>query len=162
VTATVQSAFSSNDRFLTSVGRQMSFWLNDLPDDASSISLRPLRSAPFMDAVMPRTWRVWGSGYGGNARLQGDGVVGTATMSERDAGFAMGLDYQINPSGLIGFAIGGGFSSFSVTDRQTWGNVDGGHVAAYGALRNNNVYATGTLSFDFFNNSESRYAAIPG
>jgi uncharacterized protein with beta-barrel porin domain len=127
-----------------------------------------LRSSPifkepaFIDAVIPRTWRVWGSGYGGNTRLHGDGVVGTATMSERDAGFAMGLDYQINQSALIGFAAGGGFSSFSVTDRQTWGNVDGGHVAAYGALRNNNLYATGTLSYDFFNNSESRNAAIPG
>jgi uncharacterized protein with beta-barrel porin domain len=166
VTATIQSAFSSNDRFLTSVGRQMSFWLNDVPDDSSSISLRSPSYGPghpaFNDVVVPRTWRVWGSGYGGGTRLQGDGVVGTATMTERDAGFAMGLDYQINHSGLIGFAVGGGFSSFNVTDRQTSGNVDGGHLAAYGALRNNDLYATAIVSYDFFNNSESRYAAIPG
>ena len=152
---------------MTSVGRQMSFWLNDLPDDPSSISLRPVSYAPVYkgqasDLVVPRTWRVWASGYGGSTRLQGDPVVGTATMTERDAGFALGADYQITRNGLIGFSVGGSSSAFSVDDRQTWGNLDAGHVAAYGALRNNNLYATGILSYDFFNNSETRYAAIPG
>ena len=73
-----------------------------------------------------------------------------------------GLDYQITPKSLIGFAAGGGELGFSVPDRATSGSVDAFHASLYGAWRIESAYATGILSYDHFNNSESRQAVIPG
>jgi uncharacterized protein with beta-barrel porin domain len=172
VTASVQSAFTANDRFMTSVGRQMGFWLNDITDDGSSISVRPLAYAPEANrpvfgkanaaAAAPRTWRVWGSGFTGNIQQNGNATIGTASMNGRGWGFAGGLDYQVTPNAIVGIAGGGGPSAFSVNGRNTAGTVDAGHIAAYGAIRGSQAYLTGILSYDFFNGNETRFAAIPG
>ena len=109
-----------------------------------------------------RTWRIWGTGYGGTTNWAGNGSVGSASVTGHMSGFGAGLDYQINPNFLLGFAAGGGASSFIVQDRATSGTVDAYHAALYGAWRNLNFYASGILSYDWFNDDESRFASIPG
>ena len=44
----------------------------------------------------------------------------------------MGFDYQLDPTRLVGFAVGASDAHFSVSDRATGGDVLGGHVGAYG------------------------------
>lgn len=86
----------------------------------------------------------------------------TATITEANAGVATGFDYQMSPHSLIGIAVGGGHSSFEVSDRATTGRFDAIHAAVYGAWHGEHIYATGVASYDHFDNNESRVAVIPG
>jgi uncharacterized protein with beta-barrel porin domain len=176
VSASQQTAFDANDYFLSAVGGQMQHWLSDeCGDDANS---KTLYADPVSDraagdpqnaggravnpkCLTPRIWRVWASPFGGGANYPGDPIVGSAPVTAKGAGFGAGADYQISPSVLLGAAVGGGASSFSVPDRSTSGTVDAFHAAVYGAWREEHVYATGVLSFDQFDNAESRLATIP-
>jgi outer membrane autotransporter protein len=69
------------------------------------------------------------------------------------------VDYQINPNLLLGFALGGSASSFSVPDRLTSGTVDGGHLGGYGVATAGSFYAAGALSFAAFDDRINRTIA---
>jgi uncharacterized protein with beta-barrel porin domain len=172
VSASQQTAFDATDIFLSTANTQMQRWIQDTCGDdptGTTVYATPPRSPPThkSEAATPacpgtRTWRIWGTGYAGSANWTGDASVGSASVTGRVSGFGAGLDYQINPNFLLGFAAGGGASSFSVQDRATSGTVDAYHAALYGAWRNLNFYASGILSYDRFNDQESRFSSIPG
>jgi uncharacterized protein with beta-barrel porin domain len=157
VAAVEQTAIQANDLFHTSISRQAMFWLFD--DESSDKNSQTFYKKL---GVAERTWRLWATGNGGGSKYSGDPLVGSASMSEIGAGSAAGFDYQVNPNILVGLAIGYGSFSFNVPDRATSGSVNAAQVGAYTALRNNDAYATAILDFDFFDNHESRFAAIPG
>ena len=179
VAATQQTSFNANDLFQTSIMREIGFWFMD--NERSDASANTLYEAsilphgpaenvdvakggvPSLPLAARRTWRAWAVGNGGGSNYAGDPVtVGSAPVSIRGAGFASGLDYQVGRDALVGVAAGYGAFSFGVPDRQTFGSVQGAHVAAYGALREGDGYVRGLLAFDSFYNSEHRTAAIPG
>ena len=176
VSAAQQTAFDATDYFLSTVNNEMQRWISGAcGDDSTSKTLyeepvsplptrkgqagQPAANPPCMT---PRTWRMWGTGFGGGANWQGDAAVGSASADDHTFGFGAGLDYQVTPQALIGFAAGGGVSSFGVPNRATSGTVDAYHAALYGAWRDRGFYASGVLSYDQFDNSETRTAAIPG
>jgi outer membrane autotransporter protein len=101
-------------------------------------------------------WRAWLTGFDGTAKLDGEAHIGSATLSHNTWGLAGGLDYQFAPDLLAGFAIGGSSSNFSVRDRITSGHLEGAHFGGYGVKTWGSLYATGTLSFSTFRNSETR------
>jgi uncharacterized protein with beta-barrel porin domain len=170
--ASEQTEFDATNMFLSTTNTQLQRWIqNTCGDDATGTTLyaTPPGSLPTHkgEAAPPacasvRTWRIWGTGYGGTANWAGNGSVGSASVTGHASGFGAGLDYEINPNFLLGFAAGGGASSFFVQNRATSGTVDAYHAALYGAWRNLNFYASGILSYDWFNDDESRFASIPG
>ena len=174
VSASEQTAIGATDYFLSTVNTQMQRWLSDVcADDTTSKTVyeAPFASLPTRKREAPppipacayaRTWRIWGTGFGGGSHWLGDAVVGSAEVDQHTWGFAGGLDYQLTPNALLGVAVSGGASGFGVADRSTSGTVDAFHGALYGALRNQGFYASGVLSYDQFNNSETRTAFIPG
>jgi uncharacterized protein with beta-barrel porin domain len=173
VSAAEQTAFNATNMFLSTANTQMQRWIqNTCGDDTTGTTLYATPPGSLLpthkgEAAPPacasaRTWRIWGTGYGGTANWAGNGSVGSASVTGHMSGFGAGLDYQINPNFLLGFAAGGGASSFIVQDRATSGTVDAYHAALYGAWRNLNFYASGILSYDWFNDDESRFASIPG
>ena len=147
----------------------MQRWIdNACNDDTTGKTLyeQPLPTRKGQPAPPPcaaqRTWRIWGTGFGGGSYWPGDAPVGSARADQHTSGFGAGLDYQIAPYALLGFAAGGGSSSFDVTNRATSGTVDAFHAALYGALRNQGFYASGVISYDQFSDTEQRFASIPG
>ncbi|MGL4290769.1 MAG: autotransporter outer membrane beta-barrel domain-containing protein, partial [Phreatobacter sp.] len=60
-------------------------------------------------------WSVWGSAYGGGSNTQGNGTLGSNSATARAFGFAAGADYRISPDTLVGFALAGGGTNFSVS-----------------------------------------------
>ena len=179
VASSEQAAFASTDRFQSAMMREIEFWLTGReafdanarvlgdslmsyadPDAADHPAFANLKlSAPYS---VPRSWRAWAMGYGGSSRDSGNATVGSAASSENGAGYAMGVDYQIDTVGLVGLAGSYSKSGYSVSDRWTYGSVEGGHVAAYGAFRGGPAYLSASLGGDFFNNNEVRSAFIPG
>lgn len=119
----------------------------------------------FFDTVMSQSmidpgrvqpYRVWISGYGGSGHVNGSSGIG---KNDYDAyGGALGVDYMINPNALVGLAIGGGRSNFSVPDRSTTGKGDNVNVALYGEATfpltaASNLYLRGLLSYGHSDNS---------
>ncbi len=174
VSASEQTAFDATDYFLSTVNTQTQRWIGEAcGDDAMSKTLYetppaalPTRKGeaaqPLPPCAYARTWRIWGTGFGGGSNWPGDAAVGSAAANDHTAGLGAGLDYQVSPNALLGVAAGGGASSFGVPDRATSGTVDAFHAALYGAWRNQGYYANGILSYDQFSDSEARIATIPG
>jgi len=107
-------------------------------------------------------FRIWMVGGGGSLSYPGQVSTGSANMTSGGYTFAGGVDRQITPNFLVGVAGGYGSYGFGVQQRQTYGNVYGGHVAGYAAFRSGPFYATGVLSGDFFSNYANRTVSIAG
>jgi outer membrane autotransporter protein len=110
----------------------------------------------------PRAWRGWAGGFGGVQSFAGDPAIGSADARTATAGGAMGFDYQIDPTRLIGFAVGASDGHFSVSERATSGDVLGGQIGAYGVATWGKLYAAGFLSYSRFDNRTTRTIAGVG
>ncbi|NBQ85539.1 MAG: hypothetical protein EBU03_05405, partial [Methylophilaceae bacterium] len=58
-------------------------------------------------SVAPRTYRAWGSMFGGGANYLSDAGRGAAASNIGYYGGLIGVDYQIQPNILVGVALGG-------------------------------------------------------
>ncbi len=177
--AAQNTAFASGAMFGALLMDQGAFWRNGESVDSSGVTYRttPLafaaekkKSVPAAfkalkekpPAYEPRGWRVWTAGFGGVQSFSGDVVVGSADARTSAAGGSMGFDYQIDPTRLVGFAVGGSDGHFSVPGRATSGDVLGGHVGAYGVATWGALYAAGVLSYSRFDNEVQRTIAGVG
>ena len=109
--------------------------------------------APAM--AQPR-WNAWAAGFGAGQQLAGNASVGSASLSNRAAGGAMGVDYLVNPDLLLGMAAGGSSATFSVDDRATSGRLEGGHVGVYAMQRFGANYLSAQIAYSHFNNTTTR------
>ena len=73
-------------------------------------AFKELKASPL--AYQPRNWRVWTGGFCGVQSFNGDAIVGSADARTSAAGGAMGFDYQVDPTRLVGVAVGGSESHF--------------------------------------------------
>ena len=71
-----------------------------------------------------RRWGTWAAGYGGSQTTDGNAVVGSNTTTSRLAGAAVGVDYRLLPSTLVGFALAGGGTNFAVASGLGSGRSD--------------------------------------
>ena len=111
-------------------------------------------------AVAPtRTWRAWGTGFGGDEEIHANPVVGFAAQSNQIFGGAVGVDYQISPNYLAGVAVGGSDGEFSVPNRSTSGSSTGGHVAFYDLAVFGPYYGASSTSASFYQNRTTRTVA---
>jgi outer membrane autotransporter protein len=179
ITAAQNAAFGTGRMFDSLMMDQGAFWRSGETADSEGVTFReaPLAyaaekkkpAAPVFKelkapppAYQPRTWRVWTGGFGGVQSFNGDAVVGSADARTAAAGGAMGFDYQVDPTRLVGVAVGGSESHFSVPDRATSGDLLGGHVGAYGVATWGALYAAGVLSYSRFDNDVRRTIAGVG
>jgi outer membrane autotransporter protein len=178
-TAAQNATFASGRMFDSLLMDQGAFWRSGETADSNGVTFReaPLAyaaekkkptPAAFKElkapppVYQPRTWRVWTGGFGGVQSFNGDASIGSADARTDAAGGAMGFDYQVDPTRLIGVAVGGSESHFSVPDRATSGDLVGGHVGAYGVASWGALYAAGVLSYSRFDNDVTRTIAGVG
>jgi subtilase-type serine protease len=164
ITAAQNTAFASGTMFDALLMDQGAFWRSGEAADSNGVTFR---DAPLVSkgpkippwVYQPRTWRVWTGGFGGVQSFNGDASIGSADTRTAVAGGAMGLDYQVDPTRLVGVAVGGSESHFSVPDRTTSGDVVGGHMGAYGVATWGALYAAGLVSYSRFDNWTTRTIA---
>jgi autotransporter-associated beta strand protein len=176
VSGTQETALGAAGMFTSIMMDQGAFWRNGESIDVNGVAFagEPLQYAPSKKSKMsdhpafkemappapykPR-WRAWLTGFDGAFKLAGEAGIGSADLSHNTGGLAGGLDYQFAPDVLLGLAIGGSSSNFSVRDRITSGHLEGAHVGGYGVKTWGPLYAAGALSFGTFRNSETRSIA---
>src|SRR5262249_8710435 len=97
----------------------------------------PPAKAPSFD----QRWSAWGGAYGGGSPTSGDPVVvGSHDLSATTAGFAGGLDYRLSPNSVVGLALAGGGTGWSLTQGLGSGKSDAFQAGVYGATRSGPAY----------------------
>jgi autotransporter-associated beta strand protein len=130
----------------------------ELPDDIALAYAKVLKAPPKPPSFEQR-WSVWGAGYGGSNRTTGDvAVVGSHDLSARTAGGAAGLDYRLAPGTVVGFALAGGGTDWSLAQGLGGGKSDAFQAGVYGATRWGPAYVAAAFAFTDHWMSTDRFA----
>ncbi|MDO9384093.1 MAG: ice-binding family protein [Hyphomicrobiaceae bacterium] len=164
VTGTQQTAFGASNLFASTMMGQGAFWRDGGQDaknpdnDNQSLKDGPGSLAPnaYVNSGAPRTWRLWTTGFAGAAMYDGQAARDTADLDTRIAGFALGLDYQVDRSALVGVAGGYTNSHFSIDQRRTSGDVEGAHVGLYAVKTFGRAYVAASADYAHFSNDTDR------
>jgi uncharacterized protein YhjY with autotransporter beta-barrel domain len=161
-----QAAFDATRLFGSAIMAQAAFWLYGSGPDFSGITPqnnRPMKlgavasdeERALYSGYQPRTWRLWTSGFGGSSSFQGDGA-GTPELSTRTYGIGVGLDYEVDPTLLLGVAGGYTYTPFSVENFLTSGQAESGQFALYGVKRYGPGYVAGIAEYTHLYNKSDR------
>jgi len=104
---------------------------------------------------------MWMTSYFGNGGNKGDYGIGSAESSSDGVCVTVGFDRQISEDAILGFSVGKGSMNLSVSERETDGDADFAHFGGYAALRGEQLYLRGSLSYGRFDNYVKRHASIP-
>jgi outer membrane autotransporter protein len=130
----------------------------ELPDDIALAYAKVLKAPPKPPSFEQR-WSVWGAGYGGSNRTSGDiAVVGSHDLSARTAGGAAGLDYRLAPGTVVGFALAGGGTNWSLAQGIGGGKSDAFQAGIYGTARSGPAYLAAALAYTNHWMSTDRFA----
>jgi uncharacterized protein with beta-barrel porin domain len=112
------------------------------------------------DLLNPR-WSVWGSAYGGGSNTQGNATLGSQSATARAFGFAAGADYRISPDTLVGFALAGGGTNFSVSGFGT-GRSDLFQAGAFVRRNFGAAYVTAAAAYGWQDVTTDRTVTVAG
>jgi outer membrane autotransporter protein len=103
-------------------------------------------------------WAAWASGFGLSGNRDGDGTVGSARLGYSMGGGSFGADVQLNPNLLLGGAIGGAGSDFSLDGRSASGTARAMFFALYGSWTMGPLYVDATATYGLASFSTNRIA----
>jgi outer membrane autotransporter protein len=93
-------------------------------------------------------WTAWGGAYGGSNRTSGDiAFIGSHDLSASTVGFAAGLDYRYTPDTVLGFALAGGGTNWSLSQGLGGGKSDAFQAGLYGATKYGPAYLAAAFAF---------------
>jgi uncharacterized protein with beta-barrel porin domain len=107
-----------------------------------------------------RRWSVWGAGYGGTQRTDGDAVVGSQNMTSRVAGGAAGFDYRLDPNTLIGFALGGAGANYGIASGLGGGRSEIFQAGVYGRHTMGPAYIAAAFAYAWQDVTTDRTALL--
>lgn len=111
---------------------------------------------------LTQRWSAWAAGYGGSQTTDGNAVVGSNTATSRIYGVAAGADYRLSPNTLIGFALGGGGTNFSVANGLGGGRSDLFQAGMFARHTVGNAYVAGALAYGWQDITTDRTLTIAG
>jgi uncharacterized protein with beta-barrel porin domain len=118
--------------------------------------------APLLMAAPANRWSVWGAGYGGSATTSGNVVVGSQDTTARVWGVAAGADYKINPDTLVGFALGGGGTNYSLANAMGNGSADLFQAGVFGRHNIGPAYLSAALAYGWHDVTTNRTVTLAG
>ena len=155
LTGQQQTALNTGNVFVSTILGQATFW-SDGGNDVFGMKDGGSLKDGYNGAVASRA-RVWASGFGQYASLNGETSNGSANLSSQTSGVVTGVDYQVTQNLLAGIAGGYSSSNFSVGSRATSGTADGAHFGVYGMERWGAFYVAGTAGYSHYDNTTDRF-----
>jgi autotransporter-associated beta strand protein len=116
--------------------------------------------APPVPAFEQR-WSVWAAGFGGSQNTNGNAVVGSNNTTSNIAATAVGADYLLSPDTLLGFALAGGGTSFSVANGGS-GRSDLFQIGAYVRHNQGPAYISAALAYGWQDVTTDRTLMLAG
>lgn len=101
--------------------------------------------APLRQVYDPH-WSVWAAGFGGSQTTGGNAAVGSNSVTSSIFGVAAGADYLLSPRTIVGFALAGGGTSFSVTNAGS-GRSDLFQAGTFVRHTTGNAYVSAALAY---------------
>lgn len=118
--------------------------------------------APLLSPQPLNRWSVWGAGYGGTANVNGNATVGSQDTTARVWGVVGGADYKISPDSLIGFAVGGGGTNYSLANALGSGSADLFQAGVFGRHNFGPAYISAALAYGWHDVTTNRTVALGG
>ena len=130
-----------------------------VPDEVALAYAAVLKAPTVPAPSFEQRWSAWGGGYGGSNRTSGDpAVIGSHDLSARTAGFAGGLDYRVTPNTVVGVALAGGGTNWSLANGLGGGKSDAFQAGVYGVTRSGPAYLAAAFAFTNHWMSTDRFA----
>ena len=166
-TGAQQSGFQMMSSFLSLLTNPFADNRNAAPENAPGPApifyKAPFYKAPAGAPSDSRRWSIWGAAYGGEGNNNGDpGGIGGNKLSTRGGGFATGLDYRVAPDTVVGFALAGGGTAWSLAAGLGGGRADVFQAGLYGVQRHGAAYLSGAVAFASYWASTSRTVTLVG
>ena len=131
----------------------------ELPEDIALAYSKVLRTPVYKATPFEQRWSVWGGAYGGYNTTSGDPlVVGSHDLTASTAGVAAGMDYRVAPGTVVGFALAGGGTGWSLGQNLGGGRSDAFQAGVYGTTRSGPAYLAAALAFTEYWMSTDRFA----
>jgi outer membrane autotransporter protein len=89
-------------------------------------------------------------------------VVGSQDLTARVWGVASGADYKISPDTLVGFALGGGGTNYSLANAMGSGRTDMFNAGVYGRQNFGAAYLSGAFAYGWHDVTTNRTVALAG
>jgi uncharacterized protein with beta-barrel porin domain len=118
--------------------------------------------APYLAPHPVNRWSVWGAAYGGSATIDGNAIVGSHDTTARAYGVVGGADYRITPDTLIGFALAGGGTNYSLSEAMGSGRSDLFQAGLFGRQNIGAAYLSAALAYGWHDVTTNRTVAVPG
>jgi autotransporter-associated beta strand protein len=135
----------------------------ELPEEIALAYSKVMKTPVYKAApvAFEQRWTAWGAGYGGYNKTSGDpAVVGSHDLIARTFGYAAGLDYHVSRDSVVGFALAGGGTNWSLAQGLGSGRSDAFQAGAYAATRSGPAYLAASLAFANHWMSTDRFAAF--
>jgi uncharacterized protein with beta-barrel porin domain len=132
---------------------------SSLPPDIA-LAYASLLKAPPANATTPtdRRWNVWGQAYGGYNTANGNQALGTNNMTAGTYGVASGVDYRVTPDTVVGFALAGGGTNWSLAQGLGTGRSDAFQAGTYGTTWSGPAYISAALAVASYEMTTNRVA----
>jgi outer membrane autotransporter protein len=132
-----------------------------LPPDVARAYAGVLKAPP--EVSFAARFNVWGAAYGGAKNINGDpGGVGSHDLTARAGAVAAGLDYSVSPDTVLGFALAGGATSWSLASGLGGGRSDAFQAGLYAAHKLGPAYVSGALAYSSYWMSTDRTVTVAG
>lgn len=112
--------------------------------------------------IFDHNWSIWQTTYGNYSVAAGDTATGSHDTRTYGGGVIAGLDYRFASGGVLGVAIAGGTSGWSLSDSLGTGKGDVVQVGAYGSQRFGQAYVSGAVNAGWHKMSTDRTISIDG
>jgi len=122
------------------------------------LSMSAAHGADAIDKAFASRWKAWGAAYGGSERIGGDPVVGSADTRSGVWGVASGASLAFE-GGRVGFALGGGGSSFDLAGGLGSGRTTNFHAGLNAQATFGDAYLSGALTYGLHATRTSRSVA---
>ena len=117
----------------------------NFPSDIA-LAYDAILKAPPKPATLDQRWTAWGTAYGGNDKTNGDPAVGSNTFTANTFGFAAGMDYHPVPDTILGFALAGGGTNWTLAQALGSGRSDAFQAGVYGTKYFGPAYVATSLA----------------
>lgn len=109
-----------------------------------------------------RRWNIWAASFGGQALASGDSATGATATRASTFGVAAGVDYRVSPESLVGFALAGGGTRWSVDNNLGGGKSDVFQLGLYGRHDFGASYVAAAASYALNTMSTDRTVTVSG
>jgi uncharacterized protein with beta-barrel porin domain len=123
---------------------------------AQAYAEMPTKAFPRFEPAFTPGWSTWASGFGGSQTTDGNSGTGSNDVTSRIFGGAAGADYHLAPDALLGFAMMGGGTNFSVANGGT-GLSDLFQAGAFGRQNFGAGYVSAALAYGWQDITTDRY-----